>query len=192
MVAGAVIANLRELMIEQGIWRGLRTRAAELAEQPLLVLDTAHGREWVPIASYVALLNALEQAYPSDRIHELGEEWFERALERGFLANMVRSWLRSFARTPHNVTLLVPHLWKVVHQNAGRMRTHVRGEGFVTMRVVPAPQPMLECSGWHRLLEGVGDALFLLAQVDSTVQIGPAMTRADALDFLVLGADASP
>ena len=192
VVAGVVVATLRELMLEHGIWRETRRISDQSTERPMRMLDDACGREWVPMHSYCVLLDALGTIYETDRIHKLGGEWLDRALMRGFMANMVRSWLRSFARTPYNVTLLVPHLWKVVHREMGRMNTHVRGEGFVTMRVTPLPQWVLDCAPWQRLLEGVGDALFALAETDGSVQIGPAMTPLPALDFLVLGADARP
>jgi hypothetical protein len=186
MVVGAVVANLRELLLESGVWRELRRAADQATGRKLSELDQAHGTQWVSLEDYAALLDALGATHPSDRIHELGESWLGRALERGFLANMIRSWLRSFARTPDNVTLLVPHLWNAGHRGAGRMRVAGRGEGFLRMRVEPAPKVLVDCPTWHRLLEGVGDALFEVAEVDSTVQIGPAPGRRDAIDFLVL------
>lgn len=191
-VAGVVVATLRELMLERGVWRETRRIADQGTHRPTRMLDDAYGRDWVPMDAYCALLEALATIYETDRIHELGGEWLDRALMRGFMANMVRSWLRSFARTPYNVALLVPHLWKVVYRGMGRMNLHVRGEGFVTMRVTPLPHWVLDCGSWQRLLEGVGDALFALAETEGTVQIGPAMTPLAALDFLVLSANARP
>ncbi|NOY91300.1 MAG: hypothetical protein GXP55_08825 [Deltaproteobacteria bacterium] len=186
VVVGAVVANLRELLLERGQWRDLRRVADDAMGSKLSELDEVHGTQWVRLDHYAALLDALGSIYPDDRIHELGVSWLERALERGFLANMIRSWLRSFAHTPDNVTLLVPHLWVVVYRNAGRMSVAGRGDGFLRMRVEPAPEVLVSCAAWHRLLEGVGDALFAIAEVDSAVQIGPAPARKDAVDFLVL------
>jgi len=186
MVAGAVVANLRELLLELGDWRDLRRAADTLAERRLVELDDAHGTQWVPFASYAALMHAVGATHEDDRVQELGYAWLDRALARGFLANMIRSWLRSFAHTPKNITLLVPHLWPVVYRNAGRMRMIGRGEGFLTMRVEPTPEALIQCPTWHRMLEGVGAALFEVSEVASSVQVGPASGREDALDFLVL------
>lgn len=186
VVAGAVVANLRELLLERGVWRDLRRDADALTERRLFELDDAHGTQWVSFTSYAALLHALGATLDEDRVRELGHAWLDRALTRGFLANMIRSWLRSFNPTPKNVTLLVPHLWPVVNRNAGRMRMMDQGEGFLKMRVEPAPESLVQCPTQHRLLEGVGAALFEVAKVESSVQIGPTPGRDDALDFLVL------
>lgn len=187
-VAGAVIANLRELLIERGSWHPLRHAADEIAQERLLVLDRAHGSQWVELDAYMALLQALEERDAPERIYELGVDWMDRALERGFLSNMIRSWLRAFTRTRENVTLLVPHLWQVVHRDSGKMRVHAQGADFVTMRVRPVPEVMRLRTGWHRLLEGVGDQLFRIAEVDGAVQIGPSASQGEAIDFLVIRA----
>lgn len=192
------MASARARLIEHGRWREVREATlrrgvdGQLLDAHFLAqfLDgqLLDGRieRWLPLEDAIALAEASAEALSFDRLRDFGSSWVVHEVDVGSPPTILRSWLRSFAKSRENMVRIAPHLWKAAFRAGGRMGTADQGPGFLRLRLENVPPALLVSSACQTLLEGVGVGLLEMGELEGDVHFGPAPGRPGAMDVLVL------
>jgi hypothetical protein len=164
LIAASVIAGVRHLLIESGVWDEVRAtlvrrepEAAHWIEAELAVDPTKI--DWVTAAHYGELMDAIFDVVGSDRAFALGRERLHRTAQAGAFAPVVRSWARSFGDSPEEFLRLTTHAWSTQTRNFGLVRPTESRLGHARFLIEEAAPVIRDSAGWHRFLSGYGTGL---------------------------------
>ena len=182
-IAASVVAGMRHLLIEQGVWESVRAaleKADPGAERALTVDPTKV--EWVSAAPYGQMMDALLAVVGETRAFELGRERIHQSAQAGAFAPIVRSWARSFGHNPEEFLRLTTHAWSTQTRGIGTFKLAESRPGRVRFVMADAGRVILEHAGWRRFLCGYGTGLLdLIGRRGSCViSVSSAGTTIDA------------
>lgn len=161
-VSTSMVTGLRLLVGELGI--GAEVRARVLAADPFAKrwVDAPPEGSWSPVDRYLTVWRAVGALVGEESLRELGRVRFERAMDSGSLAPILRSWARTLRDDPEEMVRVAPHLWRGITQNLGELRVLSREAGAAHLRFETDHPLLLSCRPWHAVMEGWGLGLMRL------------------------------
>jgi hypothetical protein len=180
-LAASVIAGLRHLLIERGVWDQVRSTlvardptALEWIESELAVDPTK--TEWVAATHYGLLWEAIVGVVGMDRTFALGRERLHRTAQAGAFAPVVRSWVRSFGEKPEEFLRLTTHAWSSQTKNFGSFKEAENRAGHARFVMEDASPILRESLGWRQFLSGYGTGLLDLIEREGQCRVEVAPT----------------
>jgi hypothetical protein len=175
-VATSMVNGLQLLVRELGLADEVRKAIVEADPLASYWVDCAPEADFCPVDRYLAVWGALGQLLSEERLRELGRERFERAMDAGRVAPILRSWARSCQHDPADFVRVAPHLWRGVTRGLGELR--VLSEDGCSARVLfEVEHPLLaRATAWHRVVEGWGEGLLSQVRGGRPLEPGQGVT----------------
>lgn len=185
LVAGGVIASYRGTMMERDLWDHTRQAYAQRTGQEQAQLDRLCEQEWVDLADYVALLDALGDTLGLDELRTLIRKRMVDPKGSSFYAPMTRSWARSFGSSPEHVLRGMVHVFRAALRSAGQLRAVDVRPGELHL-VVEGPAALLARSSaaFGVSLEGLALGFMDLAQPRPTLIEVELATKREPLSVI--------
>lgn len=122
LVAGGVFASYRGTMLERDLWDHTRQAFVSRSGKEPAELDRLCEEEWVELASYATLLDAMGDTLGLDELRTMIRKRMVDPKSGSFYAPMTRSWARSFGSSPEYVLRGVVHVFRAALRNAGQLK----------------------------------------------------------------------
>lgn len=165
-VAGPVFFAVRGMLAQREGWNDVREAFVRRRPQDAGWIDKPSWSMWVALDRHVDLVEAAVEVMGIEGIHEVGRERLAEDLRDGPLANIVRSWLRTFADSPSRLLRVAPYLWRAGFRDCGDMVVDDVQEQALRFKLMHAPERLRASEAWRTLLAGFGQGLLELAQVE--------------------------
>lgn len=170
LVAGGVMASYRGTMLERDLWDHTRQAFAHRTQQDLEQLDRLCELEWVSLADYSALLDALGDTLGIDELRTMIRKRMVDPRGSSFYAPMTRSWARSFGASPEHVLRGMVHIFKAALRCSGQLRAVDVRPGELHLIVEgPAALQARSSAAFGASLEGLALGFMDLAQPRPTL-----------------------
>jgi hypothetical protein len=168
-IAASAVAGVRHLLIKENAWAGVRAElvrahegAASWIDKDLSIDPTKTA--WVPAEHHAQMIDALMAVVGVERTFDLGRERAHHTAQAGAFAPVVRSWSRSFGRTPSEFLKLTQHAWSAQTQNLGEFTLVEARSGYARFVLRDADSVIAGSTGWKLFLSGYGTGLLDLIE----------------------------
>lgn len=135
LVAGGVIASYRATLVERELWTRVSARFGEGGAFDPRWLDDVKPDDWVDAAGFVHLIEVLGDTLGIDGLRSLVRKRVVDPSGSNFYAPILRSWARSFGKSPEHMLRGVVHVWRAALRRAGRVRHSAVRPGEVHLMV---------------------------------------------------------
>jgi hypothetical protein len=125
LIAGGVIASYRASLIDRDLWEPIGALFEQRSSYTAEWLSSVTHRDWVAVEAFVALLEVMGQTMGLDELRSLVRKRAVDPAGSNFYAPIVRSWARSFGKSPEHMLRCLVHVWRASLRNAGLLH-HVR------------------------------------------------------------------
>ncbi len=164
LIAGSAVNGVRHLLLEEGVWDAVRAALVRARPDAVAWIDTDLSvdptkTEWIPVARYVQMMDALYAAVGDERTFALGRERAHRTAVAGAFAPVVRSWQRTFGRDVGEFLKLTFHAWSTQTRHLGEFELADAGPGRARFVLRSPPALVAGCVGWQRFLAGYATGL---------------------------------
>lgn len=121
LIAGGVISSYRASLVDRDLWEPIRALFEQRGPRSAEWLDAVSHRDWVPVEAFVTLLDVMGQTMGLDELRSLVRKRMADPAGSNFYAPILRSWARSFGKSPDHMLRCLVHVWRASLRNAGRL-----------------------------------------------------------------------
>ena len=122
LVAGGVISSYRASLVERDLWEHVRALAGQRGPHDADWFDAIAPADWVDVTAFVSLLEAIAETMGLESLRWLVRRRIANPAGSNFYAPILRSWARSFGKSPELMLRGVVHVWRAALRHAGSMR----------------------------------------------------------------------
>lgn len=165
LIAGGVISSYRACLVERDLWEHVRALAARGSAYDADWYDAIAPADWVDVDAFVRLLEAIGETMGLDSLRWLVRRRIANPAGSNFYAPILRSWARSFGKSPELMLRGVVHVWRAALRHAGHVRHLPVRPGEVQLLVEgPLEQAYRTSRALSTELEGLALSLLDYAQ----------------------------
>lgn len=122
LIAGGVISAYRASLVERDLWEHVRLSAASRGRFDAEWLDRISAADWIDAQVFVVLLEAIADTMGLDELRWLVRRRITDPGGSNFYAPILRSWARSFGKSPELMLRGVVHVFRAALRHAGQVR----------------------------------------------------------------------
>lgn len=145
--------------------------------------EIAHRGPWLALPECVELAERYGAWVGIDVLRHVGRRTLQFERRAGLLAPILRSWIRAFQVRPELLLRVGPHLWRAAVRNGGRVELQEQGRTSLVFRVHDTPAALRNSLALRAIVEGIGEGLFDVAEVEGRCITSCPPDVNDALDL---------